>query len=79
MTFSYSEYNNIISFVGTNDISEISCKTFQENMKKVIEEIRICNPSACVLFCHQPRLVDFKNTKIHVFNFNKIDRTFIQY
>jgi lysophospholipase L1-like esterase len=46
MTFSYSEYNNIIIFVGsTNDIYEISCKTFQENIEKVIEEIRKCNHS----------------------------------
>ena len=71
MAFSYSEYNNIIIFVGTNDISEISCKTFQENMKKVIEEIRKCNPSACIILSSIiPRLVDFKNTKLHVLNFN---------
>jgi lysophospholipase L1-like esterase len=50
VTFSYNEYNNIIIFVGsTNDISEISCKTFQENMKKVIEEIRKCNHSAGII------------------------------
>jgi lysophospholipase L1-like esterase len=49
MTFSYCEYNNIIIFAGTNDISEISCKTFQENIKKVIEEIRKCNHSSGII------------------------------
>ena len=50
MTFSYSEYNNIIIFAGsTKDISEISCKTFQENMKKFIDEIRKCNHSASII------------------------------
>jgi len=60
MTFPYSEYNNIIIFVGTNNISEISCKTLQENMKKVIEKIRKCNPIACIILSSIiPRLVDF--------------------
>ena len=74
--FTVSEFCNIIVHVGTNDVNSISTNMYESNMKKIIDDIRIMNPSCTILLSSVlPRLIDFKQSRFKVSNFNETHKT----
>ena len=71
--FSVVGYSNVVIHVGTNDIWSISDSQFRDNIRNVVAEIRKSN-SHCNIFLSSilPRLVDFKDTEIEVYDFNSM-------